>query len=101
MSSQPTTAQFRAVAYAEATTLLILLAATFVKRVLDGPDLVSILGPIHGIIALVYFVFVLKIRESQGWGLGKTIWVIVATAVPLGGYFVGRDLVDEEPSTAH
>ena len=83
---------FRTVAYIEAVSFLLLLTASFVKRVVDGPDLVPVVGMVHGIIFLIYLILVLKVRPSQGWGLGRTIWVIVAAAIPLGGFFVGRDL---------
>lgn len=86
---------FRAVAYVEAATYLLLLGAVVVKRVLDGADYVQILGPIHGMVFLGYLILVLKIRESQGWNLVKTLWVLFASALPLGGFFVGRDLADE------
>ncbi len=83
---------FRAVAYIEAVSFLILLSASFVKRVVEGPDLVPVVGMVHGIIFLIYLILVLKVRPSQGWGLGRTIWVIVAAAIPFGGFFVGKDL---------
>jgi integral membrane protein len=87
---------FRVVAVVEAVTYLVLLAAVVLKRVLDGPDLVSALGPIHGIAFLVYLVLVLRIRESQGWNLGRTIVVILLSAVPFGGFWVERRLVTDE-----
>jgi len=94
------TGAFRTVAYVEAATYLVLLAAVFLKRVLDGPDLVRALGPIHGVAFLVYLYLVLRVREGQRWGLGNTIVVILASAVPLGGFWAGRHLVDEEPTPA-
>lgn len=90
--------KFRAVAIAEAVTYLALLAAVVLYRVLDGPDFIGFLGPVHGIVFLVYVVLALQIRESQGWSLGQTILVIVAAAVPVGGFVVERRLVD--PDTA-
>lgn len=89
------TGAFRAVAYVEAVTYLVLLAAVFLYRVLDGADFVGVLGPIHGIAFLVYLALVLRIREGQGWGLGTTILVIVAAAVPFGGFWAGHHLKDE------
>ena len=86
---------FRVVAVVEAVSYLVLLGAVVLKRVLDGPDLVSALGPVHGIAFLVYLVLVLRIRESQGWNLGRTIVVIVASAVPFGGFWVERRLVTD------
>ena len=83
---------FRITAYIEAVTWLILLGAVFVKRVLDGSDFVRVLGPIHGVTFLVYLVLVLKIRGRQAWGLGQTLLVIIATVLPLGGFWAGRHL---------
>jgi len=83
---------FRTTAYVEAVSFLVLLAASFVKRVVEGPDLVPVFGSIHGLIFLIYVVLVLKVRSGQGWGLGRTIWVVIAAAIPFGGFFVGRDL---------
>ncbi|MDQ3569517.1 MAG: DUF3817 domain-containing protein [Actinomycetota bacterium] len=90
------TGAFRAVAFFEAATYLLLLAAVVVYRVLDGPDLIGFLGPVHGIAFLVYFVLVLRIRESQRWGFWWTIVVLVASAVPLGGFWAGRHLLEGE-----
>lgn len=89
-------ARFRLVAYAEAITFLILLGGVVVKRVLDGSDVgVRVMGPIHGIVFLVYVVMVLQVRASQAWNLGQTLLVIVASALPFGGFFVGSHLTDE------
>lgn len=90
------TGAFRLVAYVEAVTFLALLTASVVHRAFDGPDAVSILGPIHGIAFLVYVVLVLWLREPQGWGLWRTIVVILASAVPFGGFWAGRHVEDRE-----
>ena len=90
---------FRVVAAVEAVTYLVLLAASIIRRGFDGPDLVSVMGPIHGIVFLVYLILVLRIREGQGWALGKTLLVILAAAVPFGGFWAGRHL-DEHTAAA-
>ncbi|MGH9280186.1 MAG: DUF3817 domain-containing protein [Acidimicrobiales bacterium] len=89
------TAVFRGVAYVEAVTYLLLLGAVVVKRVLDGPDYVNALGPVHGVAFLIYLTLVLVIRESQGWGLWRTVLVVVLAAVPFGGFWAGRHLSAE------
>ena len=91
---------FRAVAFVEAATYLLLLAAVVVYRVFDGPDLIGILGPVHGVSFLVYLALVMRIRDGQGWGFWRTVVVIVAAAVPLGGFWAGRHLVEDQRSTA-
>ncbi|MDQ6796415.1 MAG: DUF3817 domain-containing protein [Actinomycetota bacterium] len=92
----PMIARFRFVAYAEAATFLILLVCVVIKRVVHGPNLVPIMGPVHGVLFLIYFVLVLQIRPSQRWSLGRTILVLVASALPFGGFFVGSHLVEED-----
>jgi len=87
--------KFRLVAIIEAATYLVLLSAVVLYRVLDGPDFIGFLGPIHGIAFLVYLVLVLQIREGQGWNLWQTLLVIVASALPFGGFVVERRLVDD------
>lgn len=93
------TGAFRAVAYVEAATYLVLLAAVVLYRVLDGPDFIGILGPIHGIAFLVYFVLVLRIREGQGWNLWRTLLVLIASALPFGGFWAGSHLREEPVSS--
>lgn len=79
-------------AYAEALTYLALLSAVVVYRLLDGPDAIGVLGPIHGAIFLAFLVLALRIRPDQGWGLVRTLVVILLAAVPFGGSLVGRDV---------
>jgi hypothetical protein len=57
---------FRRVALLEATSFLALLVASYVKHQ-DGGDLgVSILGPIHGGLFIVYVILALMLRGLVG-----------------------------------
>ena len=89
------TSKFRIVAMIEAVTYLILLAFVVVKSGFDGPDLVKVMGPIHGIAFLVYFVLTLAVREEQRWTVGQTILVLVASALPFGAIVVNQRMVHE------
>ena len=94
------TSKFRTVALLEAISYLALLVATFVKRVIEGPDLVPVLGPIHGILFLAYLLLTLLVREEQGWTAGQTILVLFASAVPFGAFVVNSRMVhDPAPSS--
>jgi integral membrane protein len=93
------TSKFRLVALAEAVSYLALLAAVVVKRVLDGPDAVGVLGPIHGILFLAYALLTLLVREEQGWTVGQTILVLVASAVPFGAFVVNSRMVHDPAPT--
>lgn len=97
----PMTSKFRLVALVEAVSYLLLLVATLVHRGFEGPDAVSVLGPIHGIAFLAYVLLALMVREEQGWSAGQTVLVLVLSALPFGAIYVHNKMVSEPaPATA-
>jgi len=81
---------FKLVALIEATTFLLLLLASYVKRAGDQPLGVEILGPIHGLLFIAYVVMALSLRERAGWSGKQTAWILVGAVLPFGGYVVDR-----------
>jgi len=78
----------RYVALAEATSFLLLLAASVVKRT-GGSELgVQILGPIHGGLFIAYVIIALNLRAELHWPGKTTFWVLVGAVIPFGGYVV-------------
>jgi integral membrane protein len=90
----------RIAAVAEAVSYLALMVAVIAKNVFDaaGEGGVPVVGPIHGIIFLIYAVLVLMGREEQRWGLGSTLLALVLSAVPFGGFYVDQKMITPEPS---
>ena len=91
---------FRITAIAEATSFLALLVATYVKYGQDEPIGVEILGPVHGILFLVYVVLALNLRPRAGWSARTTLLVLVGAVLPFGGYVVDRWLARRPPKLA-
>jgi integral membrane protein len=75
----------------EATTYLVLVATT-IWRLLDGPDLGPVVGFLHGIAFLVYAAAVLTTRDAARWSSRTTIALLVASVVPFGGFVVAHRL---------
>lgn len=77
----------RKVALVEGFTLVLLvLVAVPLKRMVGIPEMVSIVGPIHGLAFITYFSmlthFFLNDRLSFGqWGIG-----VVAAFIPFGSF---------------
>jgi integral membrane protein len=94
------TSKFRTVALIEAVTYLVLLVCVVVKRVVHGPNLVPVMGPIHGIAFLAYLFLTLAVREEQGWTGKQTILVLVASALPFGAFVVNQRMVHDPAPTA-
>jgi len=79
---------FRRVALLEATSFLALLVATYVKHDGGGEVGVSILGPIHGGLFLLYVLLALRLRPDAGWSPRATVLILLGAVVPFGGYAV-------------
>jgi integral membrane protein len=87
-----TIARFRLIAAAEAISWLVLIVATVAKRGFDVEEATSVIGPIHGVIVLVYVAGVAILREELGWSGRRTLLALVATVIPFGTFGVVRDL---------
>src|SRR5918994_259548 len=81
-------ARFRLIALAEAVSWLALIAATVAKRAFDVEEATAVIGPIHGVIFLVYLAAVVFLREELGWPLKRTAVAIAAAVIPLGAYLI-------------
>jgi integral membrane protein len=81
---------FRLVAIVEATSFLLLLAATYVKYGHDEPVGVQILGPVHGALFVAYVGLALSLASRESWSLRTTALVLAGGVVPAGGYAVDR-----------
>ena len=84
---------FRIIAIVEAVSYLLLLVAVLFKHVYGHPVGVTVIGPLHGLVFLAYFMGVLFVREEQGWGLVQVIEVLIAAVIPFGAIWVERRMV--------
>jgi integral membrane protein len=84
---------FRYVALTEATSFLLLLVASVLKRTADADALVTILGPIHGALFLAYVFLALYLRPEQGWSARTTLLILLGAVLPFGGYVVDRTIL--------
>ena len=91
-SVAPSVRWFRVVALVEAVSYLVLLVAVVAKYGFDAPIGVRIMGPVHGVIFLVYAGLAFTVREQLRWSAQHTAAVLAAAVIPLGGYLVERSL---------
>lgn len=89
---------FRLLALTEAVSWLLLIGAAILKRAADLPEATQIMGPIHGVIFLVYAGAVLYVRDQLRWSVGRTLMALFAALLPLGTYLIveRRYLTDAE-----
>lgn len=80
----------RVVSVTEATSYLALLVATVVKQTGGSEVGVSVLGPIHGILYLVFVGLVLAARDTLSWSLVRTVLALIIGSLPFGGFWIDR-----------
>ncbi|MEM7322632.1 MAG: DUF3817 domain-containing protein [Actinomycetota bacterium] len=74
----------------EATSYLLLLVATIVKQTGGTAGGVQVLGPVHGVLYLVFAALVLVNRSLLDWNGAKTIIALVVGSLPFGGFWLER-----------
>ncbi len=89
--------RLRAISVVEGISYLLLLLIS--RWVLDWHAGVAVLGPIHGILFVVYLLGVLDLHKRMNWDLATLAKLLVASAVPFATFFVERWLrTQREPA---
>ena len=91
---------FRIVALTEATSFLVLLVMSILKRTSDFEAGVTVMGPVHGALFVAYVVMAVYLRPDQGWDTKTTALILLGAVVPFGGYVVDRWLTSSSRSPA-
>tara|TARA_B100000427_G_scaffold246756_1_gene209793 strand:- start:302 stop:589 length:288 start_codon:yes stop_codon:yes gene_type:complete len=74
----------------EAVSYLILLAATAVKYATGYEKGVTIVGPIHGVLYLIFVIVIARWFLHLKWSVKKAVAAMVLGSLPLGGFLVDR-----------
>ncbi len=81
----------------EGLSYLVLLLIS--RWVLDWHPGVAVLGPIHGILFVIYVLGVLDLRGRMNWDHATLAKLLAASVVPFATFFVERWLRDQhEPA---
>lgn len=93
-TATPTTTAraLRMVAIVEAVSWLLLIVATIVKYATDPHKQlgVQVMGPIHGVLFIVYVILALEVRRRLSWDRRTTLIVLADSIIPGGGFVVSR-----------
>jgi|ERR1700756_135730 len=89
--------QLRIVAFLEGISLLLLVFVGMpFKYWLNSPALVKTVGPIHGILFLLYVVNTLGVAANQNWSFKTTTWkVLLASFIPFGTFYIDKTILRE------
>jgi integral membrane protein len=82
--------RLRIIAFLEGISLLVLVGiAVPLKYISNNPGFVRTLGPIHGILFLLFIFNALGTGIEQRWSFRRTTWkVLLACMIPFGTFYV-------------
>ena len=87
--------RLRILAFLEGTSLLLLIfVAVPLKRIWDLPELVRAIGPVHGLLFLLFVLSTLSVALKQKWSFTQTTWkVLIACLIPFGTFYVDHRIL--------
>jgi len=87
--------RLRLLALAEGTSLLLLIGvAVPLKHFYDNPALVRALGPVHGLLFVLFLLNTMRVGVEYQWRFATTTWkVLLACIVPFGTFYVDHKIL--------
>ncbi|MEO5685248.1 MAG: DUF3817 domain-containing protein [Chitinophagaceae bacterium] len=88
--------RFRRVALAEGFSYLFLLLVAMPLKYFAGyPDAVKYTGWVHGVLFVLYCIFLLQVWIQYKWTFGKTVIAFAASLLPFGTFVLDKYLRKE------
>lgn len=90
--------QFRAIAYTEGVSFLVLLfIAMPLKYFAEIPMAVKIVGWIHGILFILYWLAVARVARADQWSNDRIRLALIASVLPFGPFIFDSRLRGPAP----
>ncbi|WP_225834740.1 DUF3817 domain-containing protein [Streptomyces sp. NK08204] len=88
--------RLRLISVPEGISWIVLAACTIIKyTVSSGFDVAPVLGPIHGVLFVLYVLFWADAWNRTKWGKGKAALYFAYSIIPGGGFVIERALRHE------
>lgn len=94
--------RLRIIGLLEGISLLILLFIAMPLKYYGGnPTGSGIMGPVHGLLFLLFVFNTLSVGVEQGWTFRSTTWkVLLACIIPFGTFYIDRRILSKIKTTA-
>ncbi|WP_342331334.1 DUF3817 domain-containing protein [Pedobacter sp. FW305-3-2-15-E-R2A2] len=89
--------RLRLICYLEGISLLLLVfVAAPLKYGMDNPAFTKILGPVHGMLFLLFMFNTLSVGVEYNWKFRETTWkVILACFIPFGTFYIDKKILSK------
>lgn len=87
----------RFVGLLEVISLLFLIGiAVPAKHFFGDPTLVKAVGPVHGVLFLLFIFNALQVGIEQRWNFATTTWkVLIACIIPFGTFYIDQKILSK------
>ena len=87
--------RLRLLGFLEGTSLLLLVfIAVPLKYFMDDHSLVKSIGPVHGVLFILFVINALQVGVAQHWRFtGTTMKVLVACIIPFGTFYIDNKIL--------
>ena len=87
--------RLRIVGFLEGISLLVLVfIAVPLKYGWHNPGLVKMLGPVHGLLFLLFVFLTISVGVEQKWPFRSVTWkVLLACIIPFGTFYIDRHIL--------
>ncbi|PAW91964.1 hypothetical protein CKK33_00025 [Mucilaginibacter sp. MD40] len=93
--------RLRIIAFLEGISLLLLIfIAVPLKYFGHNPAMVKAMGPVHGVLFLLFIYNTISVGIEQRWPRSVIYKVLVACVIPFGTFYVDRKVLRKEKSLA-
>jgi integral membrane protein len=82
---------FKWISILEGTSfLLLLLVAMPLKYIWETPQMVEVVGMLHGILFVLYIMGALWLYKAMNWNLKILLVICISSVLPLGPFYVEK-----------
>lgn len=79
--------RFRLIAFLEGLSFIFLLGVAMpLKYIYNSPALTSVTGMIHGVLFILYILFLMIVKKERSWNLSTSILAFIAALLPFGTF---------------
>jgi len=76
--------------------ILLVFVAVPVKYFLHNPAWVKAIGPVHGILFLLFVITTFQVAIEKEWRFSSITWkVLLACIIPFGTFYIDRKILRE------
>ena len=82
---------FRIIAFLEGVSYILLMTfGLYFKYRLNDDSYVKLLGMPHGILFILYIIFVFFLRKKENWNFIEFAIILFASLIPFGTFYIDR-----------